>query len=157
MQRTETCLAGGNDTPKCEQLSNSLTSCPGLQVSRKVVHFVLILFWNRSKILLNNTLIFHSFFFVFFSRPKHHKEGNSNKMKPQERIRKRKTSLNQTMKSWQFRSPQGLKYVFAPSLVWCRCGFLRHGLTLASESKISAASVSNSFPASKEFNSLPGW
>lgn len=26
MQMTETCLTGRNDTPKCEQLSNSLTS-----------------------------------------------------------------------------------------------------------------------------------
>ena len=57
------------------------------------------------KCLLNalKTIIFAFLFvcscFVVVVSPKHHKVAILSKMKPQERIRKRKKSLNQNMKS----------------------------------------------------------
>lgn len=56
--------------------------------------------------------------FVVVSSAKHHKVVILSKMKPQERIRKRKKSLNQNMKSTQRKSHHGLKYIFPPCVMY---------------------------------------
>lgn len=60
-----------------------------------------------------NVLKTHDFV-VVVSSPKHHKVVVLSKMKPQERLRKRKKSLNQNMKSTQHKSRHELKYIFVP-------------------------------------------
>lgn len=61
-----------------------------------------------------NVLKTHAF--VVVSSPKHHKVVILSKMKPHGRIRKRKKSLNQNMKSTQRKSHHGLKYMFISPL-----------------------------------------